>query len=918
MDDNQSLDLTLEEVRLTGDCTDDEIRLAKNVVNGDPYKSFCVGKDNDNKYYILISAKDGSNIIVPCATSRQAIVFLRRFQLNYLQAIISGAERTLTTSSVEKVTTNIKSSSYFEIKPDTTLPEKGKKVLDGIRERLSLPPMEEKEYMQYYTDSDAEKCILDFSIGSIFSHVDSGYEKSLDSIKFDELKKNRKFKKFTDAYDSLSSTDIKEICDMFEQVAEFKRQEKEGGKEFYLSRMAQLRCGNKLLSNALISIRYILEKVNIAHQGDMPRYDFESREIPNTIQDYLLEYLFRGIEFTPEQIQAIKDFKTGEFYNVNYLLRGSLRRNDRFDSELLRNIIDRIIALDEAFKNVPNRNFELVIRRIGLGINKGITKGTENMYDSFVSFGSNQGTVLGDVSGKTEMHYKRVLKADDKVLPIDALLPTQLKSTQSECELLLPPFNYTVMNEVVVNPLRNDIYIEMGEISPIDTIELLKQRILEIRKRENERRTRFEEYSEDEEKRKVKDLGYDEFEVRISQLDFFDLMEKIESSDEFQKLYQTDREITADQMLKEGQSPYGKDHVRRMAFFIRLLSNLEGISEHDKELLMKAAEYAYIGIKDDEYNSSVGRQSLKRVRNFDLLRGYSKEDKRVLEFLIEQNTLSERENQEAIEELPKELQSRYTVLLKFLQESERLDGMRFSEEGSGLAPYKLVCVSSQKIIYVAYQTYLYYINYMEDERQKRIDDTIDYAVNKLGIQIDYEEELEEAKRQEEAEDKKIKQAEEDRREAAEIEKEQHEILEEVEIVLEDEEGAEEASDEEIILEDEPLFENIENRPIDEVDLDGGEELLQVEPVEEIPQEEPEEQLEDLPEEQAAEPQEEEKTPIEKTPEEVLSEIVATSVRSLGLEKINSSAKNVLEEFEQQTFGTAEKVKKKTRDNKEGR
>ena len=835
MDDNQSLDLTLEEVRLTGDCTDDEIRLAKNVVNGDPYKSFCVCKDNDNKYYILISAKDGSNIIVPCATSRQAIVFLRRFQLNYLQAIISGAEKTLTTSSVEKVTTNIESSSFFEIKPDSTIPEKGKKVLDSIRERLSLPPMEDKEYMQYYTDSDAEKCIIDFSIGSIFSHTDSKYTKSLDSIKFDELKKNRKFKKFTDAYDSLSNAEIKELCGLFEQVAEFKKQEKEGGKEFYLSRMAQLRCGNKLLSNALISIRYILEKVNIAHQGDVPRYDFESREIPNTIQDYLLEYLFKGIEFTPGQIQAIKDFKTGEFYNVNYLLRGSLRRNDRFDSELLRNIIDRIIALDEAFKSVPDRNFELVIRRIGLGVNKGITKGTENMYDSFVSFGSNQGTVLGDVSGKTEMDYKRVLKADDKAIPIDALLPTQLKSTQSECELLLPPFNYTVMNEVVVNPLRNDIYIEMGEISPIDIIELLKQRILEIRNRENERRTSFEEYSEDEEKRKVKELGYDEFEVRISQLDFFDLMEKIESTEEFQKLYETDREITADLMIKEGSTPYGKDHVRRMAFFIRLLSNLEGISEHDKELLMKAAEYAYIGIKD-EYNSSVGRQSLKRVQNFNLLKGYSKEDRRILEFLIEQNTLSERENEEAIEDLPKELQSRYTVLLKFLQESERLDGMRFNEEGSGLAPYKLVCVSSQKIIYVAYQTYLYYINYMEDERQKRIDDTIDYAVNKLGIQIDYEEELEEAKRQEEAEERKIRQAEEDRREAAEAVKEQHEILEEVEIVLEDEEGAAETSDEEIILEDEPLFENIENRPIDEVDLDG-EELIQTEPAEEVSEKE---------------------------------------------------------------------------------
>ena len=71
-----------------------------------------------------------------------------------------------------------------------------------------------------------------------------------------------------------------------------------------------------------------------------------------------------------------------------------------------------------------------------------------------------------------------------------------------------------------------------------------------------------------------------------------------------------------------------------------------------------------------------------------------------------------------------------------------------------------------------------------------------------------------------------------------------------------------------------------------------------------------------PEEEETEPEEEK--PIEKTPEEVLSEIVATSVRSLGLEKINSSAKNVLEEFEQQALNTRDKVKKRTRDNREGR
>ena len=912
MGDDQGLNLTLKEVRL-GDsgCTEDEVILAKNAANSDPYKSFCVCKDEDNKYYILISAKDGSNIIVPCTTSRHAIVLLRRLQLNYIKSIISGDSKTLTTNSISRVSINLDPLGYFEIKPDATLGEKGKKVLDEIRARLSLPAMEEKEYTQYYTASDAEKRIIDFSIGSIFTCVDGEYKKTLDSIKFDELKRSRKFKKFTEAYDDLTESEVKELYEMFEQVVSFKKEEKEGGKEFYSSRMAQIRCGGKPIENSLISCRYLLEKTNVAHQGEIPRYDFESREIPNTIQDYLLEYLFRDAKATEEQIKAIKDFKTGEFYNVNYLLRGSLRRNDRFDGELLRNIIDRIIELNEACLSMPDRKFELVIRRIGLGVNKGITRGTQNMYDSFVSFGSNQGTVIGDVSGKTLMHYKRVLKIDDKALPVDVLLPSQLKSTQSECELLLPPFRYTVENDVEVNPLRNDIYIDMGDIEPIDTIELLKQRILEVRQRENERRTRFQELSEDEEKRRIKSLGYDEFEVRVSQLDFFDVMEKIESTDEFQKLYSVDREITADPNQKENGTPYGKDHVRRMAFFIRLLSNLEGLSEHDKDVLIKATQHAYIGMKDD-YNECVGSQSVKKIEQWNLLRGCSNEDKRVIEFLIEQNTRSARENEEAIEELPEALQAKYTVLLKFLQEAERLDAMRHKEDGRGVDPYRLVCVSSQKIINVAYQAYLYFIDYMEDERQKRIDDTIEYAVNRLGIQIDYEEELEESKRKEASEIEEAQRQEEEKVAEIEAKKQQEEILQDIEITVEGAEPVAETSifDEELIIEDEaPKVDDSEpsEEPADGAEVNEGTEEV-------VPEEFP---LSEIPDIVLEEESQEEVKPVEKTPEEVLSEIVATSVRSLGLERINSSAKNVLEEFEQ-TLVTKDKVKKKTRDNKEGR
>ena len=857
MGDDQGLNLTLKEVRL-GDsgCTEDEVILAKNAANSDPYKSFCVCKDEDNKYYILISAKDGSNIIVPCTTSRHAIVLLRRLQLNYIKSIISGDSKTLTTNSISRVSINLDPLGYFEIKPDATLGEKGKKVLDEIRARLSLPAMEEKEYTQYYTASDAEKRIIDFSIGSIFTCVDGEYKKTLDSIKFDELKRSRKFKKFTEAYDDLTESEVKELYEMFEQVVSFKKEEKEGGKEFYSSRMAQIRCGGKPIENSLISCRYLLEKTNVAHQGEIPR-------------------------------------------------------NDRFDGELLRNIIDRIIELNEACLSMPDRKFELVIRRIGLGVNKGITRGTQNMYDSFVSFGSNQGTVIGDVSGKTLMHYKRVLKIDDKALPVDVLLPSQLKSTQSECELLLPPFRYTVENDVEVNPLRNDIYIDMGDIEPIDTIELLKQRILEVRQRENERRTRFQELSEDEEKRRIKSLGYDEFEVRVSQLDFFDVMEKIESTDEFQKLYSVDREITADPNQKENGTPYGKDHVRRMAFFIRLLSNLEGLSEHDKDVLIKATQHAYIGMKDD-YNESVGSQSVKKIEQWNLLRGCSNEDKRVIEFLIEQNTRSARENEEAIEELPEALQAKYTVLLKFLQEAERLDAMRHKEDGRGVDPYRLVCVSSQKIINVAYQAYLYFIDYMEDERQKRIDDTIEYAVNRLGIQIDYEEELEESKRKEASEIEEAQRQEEEKVAEIEAKKQQEEILQDIEITVEGAEPVAETSifDEELIIEDEaPKVDDSEpsEEPADGAEVNEGTEEV-------VPEEFP---LSEIPDIVLEEESQEEVKPVEKTPEEVLSEIVATSVRSLGLERINSSAKNVLEEFEQ-TLVTKDKVKKKTRDNKEGR
>lgn len=705
------------------DYTREESLVSRKTYNDGVSKVFAFAKAEDGTYYVLVSPEGGGNIAIKCASVEEASRVVDQLLLNHYIMVKEKSEDTFISLSEERTTIEMSPIQGFSTQKDYTSSAKAKKILDEIRAVFGLEPMSNNEYKKFYTAYDAKKRIMDFTVGPLFEDFSelNEYEKKnaifSQEMRMREAKLNSKYNAFLEKMNTLTQMEINQIMDMFQKLYETKLQE--GKTDYAISTIDQVTIGYNSLGSPEEIAQRLIDDSNVGENGEKV-YDFEKSGYPTAIQDYLLSYLYGDeINLSAKEKKIVEKFKVGDFSSVNWLLRGSLRRNERFTGEMLRELVDEILGIDAIQKRLPARDFDIVLRRIGLGIDKDIGIGTRNKYESFVSFGTNDGTIVKDVSGKITNHYTRVLKKDEPAIPIEVIYPGLIQGNKSECEVLCMPFSYEVMDEYMKSKYANKRYITMGNIENIPLLELLKERLLAIKTREKAVQAGIDLniLGSEEEYERMLELGYVEDQVKTKQIDFFETMEEFSGSDEFERIYQLDREIA------KSTQKNGYDYSRNVALFARMLANLDGLSKEDKDILLFCTMYYdYAKEGSTENPEDIGAASYDRVKSFGLDRNLSNEEKELVKYVLTQSSREDEQNDET--------NLRGNIILSYLKDSIELGKVHLGKY-EGLKSQNLRRSTSLRLIKFAYQVELYYRDYMENVREERIIKAVEESLDKV-------------------------------------------------------------------------------------------------------------------------------------------------------------------------------------------
>ena len=178
---------------------------------------------------------------------------------------------------------------------------------------------------------------------------------------------------------------------------------------------------------------------------------------------------------------------------------------------------------------------------------------------------------------------------------------------------------------------------------------------------------------------------------------------------------------------------HGVDHTSRVVLFAEMLSMLDNLSPHDKNLVMVAAQLHDIGREDDGKNFDHGLASKYKIEQLGLLRNFSDRDRQIIEFAVESHSLEPEQIEEKLKTIPRKDRKDFQKILDYLQDADKLDRTRIANPGWGLDPNRLASDTAKKLVKVAHQNYYEYSNMMR--YQEKISEQDLYG-NKLTLYLD--------------------------------------------------------------------------------------------------------------------------------------------------------------------------------------
>lgn len=232
-----------------------------------------------------------------------------------------------------------------------------------------------------------------------------------------------------------NNPEIKSKLDMLKELDQISN-------TYILTSLDDIRIGGEQLTDSRETANFLIENA----KSNEFKGAVDLSEYPDEIQNYLLKFFYnQDIELTDEQLKALNEYKGADFTLVNEVLRGNFENIIKAENpnDTIERICRIIMGISSTMKSMPERKYDLVIGRKGTGAGKKFEVGEENEYDSFVSFGTNDGTSIGN--GQSIYTYKRILGKDTKAIPMELVCtPEILSQVRDENEMLVNPFTFEV------------------------------------------------------------------------------------------------------------------------------------------------------------------------------------------------------------------------------------------------------------------------------------------------------------------------------------------------------------------------------------------------------------------------------------------------------------------------------------------
>ena len=659
--------------------TKEETLAARSIApNNDVYIDLF--KNSEDKYAITISSQKGNNIVIECDDIEKVNNYIEKIQLNIAKIRINNEEVKIESTGKERV--KLTNGTYDIDIYDSTIENEMLKKYNELCEIYELPNID-----------NAVLIDLEFSD---FKGLNIPLERE------------------------------EKIQNLKNQLLQLK----EETTKFVVTNIDQITINGETLEKTRDVANALIENANISENPNEKIVDFERAGYSDAIQDYLAKFLYDKEFVLPRELkEALDKYKLDGFMPFNNFMRGNFKEFERLykGDYSVEKTIESLIKIDAIAKVLPKRKYDIMLSRIGNGVNKSIEIGSENMYDSFVSFGTNGGTAIGG----NKLVYKRLCKADEPVIPVELVATDATHNT--ECEIITLPFSYEVTG--YKEPEKGLKQVEMGNVELMDTATIIKERLLHFKEWLEENKNKIESQKskidglKNEKGDKIFEArGYNPAEIPEEQLELEDIIDGY-SKPELDTIMQLNEKISKSEYQYDSDI-HGANHTKRVAFFARTLAKLGNLSTKDRDVLLLAAEFHDIGREHDYEDKSHGEKSIEVLKNNKISHGDSF-DKDLVEFLIREHSKSKAENEQALLEVKDSKRERYRMLLDYFKDADKLDRVRLGKE-DGLDVSRLTMPESRKLVKMAYQAHEYLFDMLEVKtREEKVNQMYDEANNAL-------------------------------------------------------------------------------------------------------------------------------------------------------------------------------------------
>ncbi len=153
---------------------------------------------------------------------------------------------------------------------------------------------------------------------------------------------------------------------------------------------------------------------------------------------------------------------------------------------------------------------------------------------------------------------------------------------------------------------------------------------------------------------------------------------------------------------------HGIEHTSRVTFLATVLTKLDNLDEHTQKLILTSAILHDIGRKNDKETKEHGVEGKEKVEQEGLLADFTKNERKIIEFVVEQHSLSREENEKALKKIPFWQRDKYSTVLSYLKDADALDRVRIANKNAQLDPSRLRTRTAKELVNFSYENFQYF------------------------------------------------------------------------------------------------------------------------------------------------------------------------------------------------------------------